>query len=79
MNSKKPDIIVDVTGEVCPIPLIEFRKAVTSANKDEIIQIIGTHEDSKKEIPLAAEGMGLEVISIEDEGGLWKITVKKNK
>lgn len=79
MNLKKPDIIVDVTGEVCPIPLIEFRKAVTSAKKDEIIQIIGTHEDSKKEIPLAAEGMGLEIISIEDEEGLWKITVRKTK
>ncbi len=79
MNSNKPDIIVDVTGEVCPIPLIEFRKAVTSAKKGEIVQIIGTHEDSKKEIPLAAEGMGLEVISIEEEGGLWKITIRKTK
>jgi len=79
LNSIKPDIIVDVTGEICPIPLIEFRKAIASAKKGEVIQIIGTHEDSKKEIPLAAEGMGLEIISIEDEQGLWKITVRKNK
>ena len=78
MSSINPDVIVDVTGEICPIPMVEFRKAYVNAEKGDIILIIGTHESSKKEIPMAAEGAGAEVLKIEEEeGGLWRIFIKK--
>ena len=69
-------IKVDCVGETCPVPLVETRKAVRKASKGDIIEITGTHPASKKEIPMAAEAMGLELLGIEEDGDIWKITIK---
>lgn len=72
------DFIVDVVGETCPIPLVEMRKAVMKAQKDQIIEVIGTHGASKKEIPMAVDSLGLELLRTEeDEGGVWHIFIRK--
>ena len=45
-------INVDSTGETCPIPLVEARKALRRAERGDIVEIRGTHPASKKEIPM---------------------------
>ncbi|MFW6137728.1 MAG: sulfurtransferase TusA family protein [Spirochaetota bacterium] len=67
---------VNCIHQTCPVPLVETRKAVRKANKGDIIEVKGTHPSSKKEIPMAAESMGLEVRSIEEEDGIWKIVIR---
>ncbi len=69
-------IKVDCVGETCPVPLVETRKAIRKASKGDIIEITGTHPASRKEIPMAVEAMGLELLGIEEDGGIWKITIK---
>ncbi len=72
-----PKIIkVDCINETCPIPLIEVRKAWIKAVKGDLIEAIGTHSASFKEIQMAAESLGSEVK--EAIGGKqWKIVIKK--
>ena len=53
------EIKVDVRGETCPIPLVEMRKALRKAAEGDIIEIIGTHPASLKEIPMAAEALNV--------------------
>lgn len=77
-RTRQPDFIVDVTGETCPIPLVEMRKAVLKAVKGQIIEIRGSHAPSKKEIPMAVKSLGLKLLEIsEDEDGSWRIRIKK--
>ena len=71
------NVTVDVKGETCPVPLVEFRKAVRKASKGDIIEVIGTHPASKKEIPMAAKALELEIIEIVEEDNIWKIKVQK--
>lgn len=71
------EIHVDVRGETCPVPLVETRKAVRKAVPGDVIEIIGDNKASKKEIPMAAEALSLEVISIEDNEDYWKIRILK--
>lgn len=71
------EIHVDVRGETCPVPLVETRKAVKKALPGDVIEIIGTNTASKKEIPMAAEALGLTVINIEEKDGIWKIKILK--
>ena len=71
------EIKVDCTNKSCPIPLVETRKALRNAKEGDIVEIIGTHSASKKEIPMAVKALGLEIISIEEEGGIWKIRIRK--
>lgn len=72
------EIKVDCTGETCPVPLVETRKALRKANKGDIVEVTGTHHSSKKEIPLAVKAMGLELIDItEEKAGVWKIRIRR--
>jgi len=68
---------VDCTGETCPVPLVETRKALRKAQKGDIVEVSGTHPSSKKEIPMAVKALGLELIDIEEKNGVWKIRIRK--
>jgi TusA-related sulfurtransferase len=73
------EIVIDTRGQTCPIPLVEFRKALKKASPGDLLVVKGTHPASRKEIPMACEAMGLKVLEIKDkEGGKeWEIKVRK--
>ena len=71
------EIKVDCSGETCPVPLVETRKALRKAKEGDIVEVIGTHPASKKEIPMAVKALGLELIGVQEEGGMWKIRIRK--
>ncbi len=67
---------VDVKGETCPVPLVETRKAIRKASEGDIIEVVGTHPASKKEIPMAAKAMNLKVLEISEDEGVWMIKIQ---
>ena len=71
------EIKVDCTGETCPVPLAETRKALRKATPGDIVEVIGTHPSSKKEIPMAVKALGLELIDIQEKDGVWKIKIRR--
>ena len=71
------DVKIDVKGETCPVPLVEMRKALRKAAPGEIVEVVGTHPASKKEIPMAVEALGSELVDIEEKDGVWKIKIRK--
>ncbi len=71
------DVKIDVKGETCPVPLVEMRKALRKAASGEIIEVEGTHPASKKEIPMAVEALGAELVDVEEKDGVWKIRIRK--
>ena len=70
-------INVDCTNETCPIPLVETRKALRKAQRGDIVEVKGTHPASKQEIPMAVKSLGLQLLSVEEEGGVWTIRIRK--
>jgi len=72
------NIVVDVKGETCPIPLIETRKALRKAAEGDIVEVVGTHQASKREIPMAVKNLGMELVNVtEAEGGVWHILIRR--
>ena len=72
------EIKVDCVGEICPVPLVETRKAIRKAKEGDIIEVTGTHPSSKKEIPMAVKAMGLELLEVKDaEEGAWTIRIRR--
>ncbi len=71
------DIEVDCVNETCPVPLIETRKAINSARTGQTIEVRGTHPASRKEIPMAVEAMGLELLRVGGSDRDWRILIKK--
>ena len=71
------DINVDCKGKNCPVPLVETRKAIKKASPGDIIEVVGTHPASKKEIPMAVEALGLELMDVSEEEGVWRIRIRR--
>ena len=71
------EIKVDCTGETCPIPLVETRKALRKAKEGDIVEVIGTHPSSKKEIPMAVKALGLGLLDIQEKDGVWRIRIQR--
>jgi tRNA 2-thiouridine synthesizing protein A len=71
------DIIVDCRTETCPVPLVETRKAIRKAKPGDIIEVVGTHPSSKKEIPMAVEALKLELLSVEGADDNWTIRIRR--
>ena len=70
------EIKVDCRGETCPVPLVEVRKAVRRAAPGDVIEVLGTHPASKKEIPMAVEALKLKLLSVEGADEDWVIRIQ---
>ena len=70
-------IKIDCAGQNCPVPLVETRKALRRAVAGDIVEVSGTHASSKKEIPMAAKAMGLEVLDVHEDGDHWTIRIRR--
>ena len=71
-------VIVNVKGETCPIPLIETRKALRKAAEGDIVEVLGTHQASKREIPMAIKNLGLQLLDVTDSAdGEWRIRIRR--
>ncbi len=71
------EIYVDCRGETCPVPLVEVRKALRKAKPGDIVEVVGTHPASKKEIPMAVQALKLELLSVEGTDTNWTIRIKR--
>ena len=71
------EIKVDCRGETCPVPLVETRKALRKAQAGDIVEVVGTHPSSKKEIPMAIIALGLELLDTQEKEGVWTIRIRK--
>ena len=71
------NITVDCRGDTCPVPLVETRKALRKASPGDVIEVVGTHAASKREIPMAVEALGLELLSVEGTDTDWRIRIRR--
>lgn len=71
------EIRVDCRGETCPVPLVETRKALRRASPGDVVVVVGTHPASKEEIPMAVKALGLTLLGIEEEEGVWTIRIQR--
>jgi len=70
-------ITVDCRGDTCPVPLVETRKALRKASPGDVIEVLGTHPASKREIPMAVEALGLALLSVEGTDNDWRIRIQR--
>jgi len=71
------EIVVDVRGETCPVPLVEVRKALRKASPGDVLKVLGTHHASKIEIPMAVEALELELLGVEGTDTDWTIRIRR--
>ncbi len=67
---------VDCVGDICPIPLIKAKINYGRLNPGESVTIITDHSCSCSNIKDYFFNMNAQ-ISVEEEGGIWHINIKK--
>jgi tRNA 2-thiouridine synthesizing protein A len=81
MHNGDADILVDITGLTCPIPLIKARRAIKKASKGQTIKFIGTDKEktSRKEILIAISHLNQPLLEDHDhpESNGWHVLIKK--
>ena len=69
---------IDCTGMQCPQPLVETRKALRKMTRGQVLEVLGDHMVSLKEIPMAVTETGDKVLRAEElGGGKWVIEIRK--
>ena len=71
------ELKLDVRGETCPVPLVEVRKALRKAAPGDVLEVLGTHPASMKEIPMAVKALKLELLAVEGSDTAWKIRIRR--
>jgi len=70
--------IIDVRGEICPVPLVKTRRELEELKENEVLVVIGDSFDSEKEIVMAVKELGMELIKLETEKDeKWRIYIRK--
>jgi tRNA 2-thiouridine synthesizing protein A len=77
MRLNMAEIQIDVRGETCPVPLVETRKALRKAVPGDVVEVLGTHPASRKEIPMAVEALRLKLLSVDGSDTDWVIRIQR--
>jgi TusA-related sulfurtransferase/DNA-binding transcriptional regulator YhcF (GntR family) len=76
----EPHIIVDMRGEVCPVPDIQTKNFLSSMKKGEILLVIVDYPLSAERIPISVKSIGGKVIKIvSNRNGEYEIYILKNQ
>ncbi len=68
---------IDCVGEICPVPVVKAKIQYKKIKPGESITIVTDHSCTSQGIKEAFNHLNCS-ISIEEEGGIWNITIKKN-
>jgi len=71
------DVTLDCRGLTCPGPLVETRKKLKKMEIGQTLEVIGDHAPSAREVPEAMEEIGHEILAKSEQGGVWRVTIKK--
>jgi len=76
----KGKYILDVRGYTCPYPVIFTRRALTSIDVGEVLEVLTDNPPSCENIPKAVKEDGHDVLSLESmDRGVWKIIVIRKR
>ncbi len=75
----KPDVVHDVVGTFCPIPIAETSKVMKTMKVGEVLELIADDPGVVEDIPAWCRSTGQEFLSMYEEDGEYHIFVKKVK
>jgi tRNA 2-thiouridine synthesizing protein A len=76
-ESKAEEIVIDLKGISCPMPMLKTKKALQNAAVGNILRIEITDPGSKSDMPALLKRSGDELLDSREEGGVYTFVVKK--
>ena len=73
----KADAALDCTGLYCPMPIIETTDKIRQLKIGQVLEVLADDKGIKTDMPAWCESTGNEFLGIEEEGGEYRVYVKK--
>ena len=68
---------LDMTGYFCPEPVIRVNEEIASVGVGEILELLADDPSSKSDIASWAKRTGHELVSTEDDGGVFRFLIRR--
>ncbi len=78
MNSNHPDVELDVTGLLCPLPVLKARKRLQSMSSGAILVVTATDPMSVIDLPHFCTEQGHELQSQGETNGTYIFRIRKS-
>lgn len=79
MEETKVDLVLDLKGQLCPLPVVKVSQAVKSLPVGGVVEATATDPGVLADIPAWARSTGNEVLGIERQNGFIRFRVKRTK
>ncbi|MBI4257569.1 MAG: sulfurtransferase TusA family protein [Thaumarchaeota archaeon] len=70
---------LDVTGLLCPIPVLKAKKAIVEISPGEVLEVLATDPAAESDIPAWAQRAGHKLLETRREGNLFRFYVQRMK
>ncbi len=58
----KPDLVLDLSGLKCPLPVLRTKKALAGMSEGDVLEVLATDPGSYEDIPAFARMSGHELL-----------------
>ena len=79
MDTIKADKTLDAKGLDCPMPLLKAKKEMDTLEMGQVLEIIGTDEGSKVDLPGWCERVGHTYLGVNEETDFFRFYIKKGR
>ncbi len=76
MIPARPDIFLDTTGLINPMPALRAKRAIDSMKPGQLIEILAADSAAKADIVYLSERLDLELIELSEKDGSVRITIR---
>jgi tRNA 2-thiouridine synthesizing protein A len=74
---EKADMVLDLKGLLCPIPVVKIAKAIKELAVGQIIEAFATDPGVMADIPAWARSTGNELVVMEKQNGQFRFVVRR--
>ncbi len=79
MEEMTIDVVLDLKGQLCPLPVVKVSQAVKTLAVGGVLEATATDPGVLADIPAWARTTGNEVLGIERQNGVIRFRVKRTK
>lgn len=78
MDSIKANVILDVKGLACPMPIVKTKKAMVGIEAGQVLEVQATDKGSKADLKAWSESTGHQYLGTLEEGAVLKHYIRKS-
>lgn len=77
MGTAAPDVIIDTTGLISPMPVLRAKKAIDDLEQGQVLNVISNDAATRSDIPMLVRRLGLELLETIESSGVIEFYIKK--